>query len=301
MTTSSARAQLFFDQGLRLAYGFNHPEALRAFKEAARIDPDCAMAYWGWALVLGPNINLPMPPEVVEQAQRAIGMAMERRDKASARERDYIEALSRRYGREAGTDRAPLDRAYAGAMRAVHEKYPDDDDAATLYAEALMDLSPWSYWTKDGRPGPDTPEILRVLEDVLAQNPGTWERSTTTSTWWRRWIPSGRSPSPTVSGGWPRGPGTSSTCRPTSTSKSDDTRMPRPSTSTRSRPTRATSPSAAPRASIPLNYYPHNIHFLFWTRMMQGRSGTPWPRREGVAAASPRTSTATTGRSTRLS
>ena len=168
VTTSSERAQLFFDQGLKLTYGFNHEEALRSFKEAARLDPDCAMAYWGWALVLGPNLNLAMKPEVVPQAWKAIGLALERKERVSARERDYIDALAARYSPDPGADRAPLDRAYADAMRELHGKYPADLDAATLYAASLMEASPWNYWTPDRRPRPDTPEILATLEQVLA-------------------------------------------------------------------------------------------------------------------------------------
>jgi len=171
VTTSSERAQMFFDQGLRLTYGFNHQEALRAFKEAARLDPDCAMAYWGWALVLGPNLNLPMQPEVVEQAREAIDLALQKADKATPVERGLIQALSERYTDDPEADRAPLDAAYAGAMGALHEKHPDDADVATLYAASLMNLSPWNYWTKDGRPRPDTPTILSVLESVIARDP----------------------------------------------------------------------------------------------------------------------------------
>ncbi len=132
VTTSSERAQLFFDQGLKLTYGFNHQEALRAFKEAARLDPDCAMAYWGWALVLGPNLNLPMRPEVVQQAYDAILMAVERTDKVSDAERMYVEALAERYSQDAGAGRGALDAAYARAMGKLHAKYPQDTDAATL-------------------------------------------------------------------------------------------------------------------------------------------------------------------------
>ena len=171
VTTKVERAQLFFDQGMKLTYAFNHAEAMRAFKEAARLDPDCAMAYWGWALVLGPNINMPMQKDAVPQAYEAIQMALARMDKVSARERDYIEALAKRYVKDPGAERAPLDQAYATAMRAVHEKDPADTDAGTLFAASLMELSPWNYWTPDGQPRENTLEMLRVLEGVLAQDP----------------------------------------------------------------------------------------------------------------------------------
>jgi tetratricopeptide (TPR) repeat protein len=171
VTTKSQKAQAFFDQGLLLTYGFNHMEALRAFKEAARLDPDCVMAYWGWALVLGPNLNLPMKPEMATRAWEALQMAQERKEKASPKERDYIEALATRYAADPEADRAALDRAFADAMRALHRKYPEDNDAATLFAASLMEASPWNYWTRDGKPHETTPEILATLEGVIARDP----------------------------------------------------------------------------------------------------------------------------------
>ena len=171
VTTGVPRAQLFFDQGLKLTYAFNHQEALRAFKEAARLDPDCAMAYWGWALVLGPNLNLPMKEEVVPQAWGAAQRAMSLRDKASEKERAYIEALALRYSSDPKAERAPLDEAYAAAMKRLHEAYPEDTDAATFYGAALMNLSPWNYWTRDGRPRPKTPALLAAFEAALRQDP----------------------------------------------------------------------------------------------------------------------------------
>jgi tetratricopeptide (TPR) repeat protein len=171
ITTRSAGAQQFFDQGLRLEYAFNHQEALRAFKEAARQDPDAAMAYWGWALVLGPNLNLAMKPDVVPQAWHAVQKAMGLRHRVSERDRDYIEALAVRYSEDPKAERAPLDRAYAEAMQRLHAKYPTDPDAATLYAAALMNLSPWNYWNRDGRPRANTPAVLAALEAALARDP----------------------------------------------------------------------------------------------------------------------------------
>lgn len=170
VTTHSEQARLFMNQGLNLTYGFNHAEAGRAFAEAARLDPHAAMAYWGQALVLGPNINAPMAPEDEPKAHALIQKAIALKDHVSQRERDYIDALAVRYtGRP--EDRKAADQAYAGAMRLLHEKYPDDQDAATLYAEALMDLQPWDYWLRDGRPHGGTPEIIKALDGVLAKNP----------------------------------------------------------------------------------------------------------------------------------
>ncbi len=166
----SERAQPFMNQGLNLTYGFNHAEASRAFGEAARLDPHCAMAYWGQALVLGPNINAPMDPTTEPKARELVQKALAMKHHVPARERDYIDALAVRYTGNPD-DRAAADQAYAGAMRMLSEKYPDDLDAATLYAEALMDLRPWNYWMRDGRPHPGTEDIAKTLERVVAANP----------------------------------------------------------------------------------------------------------------------------------
>jgi len=170
VTTQNPESQWFFDQGLRLTYAFNHSEALRAFKESARLDPKNAMAYWGWALVLGPNLNLPMVPEVAPQAYSAIQRAVSLKDKVSERERAYIEALAKRYTNQPTADRKPFDLAYARAMAKVVEIYPDDLDAATLYAASLMNLSPWDYWNLDGSPKGNTEEILKTLQSVADRN-----------------------------------------------------------------------------------------------------------------------------------
>ena len=171
VTTTSPRAQAYFDQGLRLVYGFNHGEAIRAFREAARIDPSCAMCWWGVALAYGPHVNGGMDAAAGAAAWDALTRAKAARAKASPRERDYVDALSARYAVDAPLDRARLDSAYARAMGKVVEKYPQDLDAATLYAEALMDLSPWNYWNDDGSPRPDTRTIVVQLERVIAAKP----------------------------------------------------------------------------------------------------------------------------------
>jgi tetratricopeptide (TPR) repeat protein len=170
VTTRSQQAQRFINQGLNLAYGFNHAEAGRAFAEAARLDPSCAMAYWGQALVLGPNINAGMAPEDEPKAFDLVSKAVSLKPRASSRERDYIDALATRYSGKP-SDREERNRAFANAMRALVKKYPADLDAATILAEALMDLRPWNYWTRDGEPYTETVEITRELERVLAKNP----------------------------------------------------------------------------------------------------------------------------------
>jgi tetratricopeptide (TPR) repeat protein len=171
VTTRSPESQRFFDQGLRLTYAFNHSEALRAFKEAVRLDPQNAMAYWGWALVLGPNLNLPMLSNVVPQAYQAIQHALALKDRVSERERAYIKALAKRYAANPTADRSSLDLAYARAMGRLVERYPDDLDAATLYAAALMNLSPWDYWNLDGSPKGNTEMILETLQSVIDRRP----------------------------------------------------------------------------------------------------------------------------------
>jgi len=171
ITTNSALAQKYFDQGVILAYGFNHEEAFRSFEEVARLDSNCAMAYWGMAYVLGPNINLPMDAGVVHTAYEAIQKAISLLDNETQREKDYVMALSKRYSAEALEDRAPLDQAYSEAMRNLSAKYPDDLDAATMFTESIMDLHPWNYWLKDGTAQPWTPELVAILEGVIKKNP----------------------------------------------------------------------------------------------------------------------------------
>jgi len=172
VTTSSAEAQRYFDQGLILAYAYNLEEAVRTFEEATRLDPECAMAYWGLALAWGPHINNPLMGEKASKAAfDADGKAMALRDKASPVERELIEALSKRYAWPPPEDRKPLNVAYADAMRAVHAAHPDDPDVAALFADAMMNLRPWDLWTRDGQPQPGTPEIVRTLEALLAAYP----------------------------------------------------------------------------------------------------------------------------------
>jgi tetratricopeptide (TPR) repeat protein len=170
VTTKSSRAQQFINQGINLTYGFNHAEAGRAFAEAARLDPSLAMAYWGQALVLGPNINAAMAPDDEPKALALVHKAVSLARGVTPRERDYIDALAKRYTGKAD-DRQTADRAFAGAMRALTKKYPRDLDAATIFAEALMDLRPWNYWTRDGVPLEGTGEAVAALERVFAANP----------------------------------------------------------------------------------------------------------------------------------
>jgi tetratricopeptide (TPR) repeat protein len=172
ITTANERAQAYFDQGLRLAYAFNHGEAQRAFRVAQKLDPDCAMCFWGEALVLGPNINLPMQEDAIAPAFAAVQKAKALAAKAGPREQALIAALVLRYSSDPKVARAPFDAAYAAEMAKVAAQFPDDDEIATLYAEAVMDLSPWDYWKPGGQePNPQSTPIVPTLERVLARNP----------------------------------------------------------------------------------------------------------------------------------
>jgi tetratricopeptide (TPR) repeat protein len=172
VTTSSELAQRYFDQGMRLTFAFNHPEALVSFREARRIDPDCAMCYWGEAWVLGPNINAPMDPDAVAPAQLAAKMASDKSAGASEAEQALIAAMRQRYQAAEGKERADLDLAYAEAMAAVAKRFPDDTDIQVLYAESLMNLRPWDYWEADGETlWPEVADLAGTLERALTQDP----------------------------------------------------------------------------------------------------------------------------------
>lgn len=172
ISTASAKAQAYFDQGLRLTFAFNHAEAARAFRAAQQLDPGCAMCYWGEALVLGPNINAPMFPAAVAPAASAASNAMARAAGARPAEQALIKAVARRYAATPPADRAPLDQAYADAMAEAARAFPNDDTIQVLYAEALMDLSPWDYWEAAGsKPKPRTAPMVDALERVLERNP----------------------------------------------------------------------------------------------------------------------------------
>jgi tetratricopeptide (TPR) repeat protein len=170
ISTHKPEAQRFFDQGLRLYYAFNHAEAIRSFRAAQRIDPDCAMCWWGEALAWGPNINLPMDRPSAAKAYAAVRQALLRRDGASGKEQGLIQALALRYASPPPDDRARLDRDYADALRVLTKKYPHDQDIAVLYGESLMDLRPWDYWTETGEPKPGIAEALASFEKVIEVN-----------------------------------------------------------------------------------------------------------------------------------
>jgi tetratricopeptide (TPR) repeat protein len=272
VTTASEASQYFFDQGLRLTYGFNHSEALRSFKEAARLDPNNAMAYWGWALVLGPNINLPMQPEVAEQAFAAIQRAVMLKDKVADVERAFIEALAVRYAPVAPNDRRSLDVAYADAMARMVTNYPDNLDAATLHGAALMNLSPWDYWEGDGQPKPNTEILIAEFKSVMARNPAhpgaihyyihavevaRPEQAEAPADILRHLMPGAGHMVHMPSHIYMR-VGRYADAFDTNRAAAD-----------------ADSGYIAQcnaQGIYPLNYYPHNLHFLVWAAMFQGRS-----------------------------
>jgi len=171
ITSNHPDVQRWFDQGLMLAYGFNHDAAERTFVHATELDRDCAMCWWGAALVLGPHVNAGMDPGNNEMAWERLKMAQANAAKASPREQAFIRALGARYSAQPPDDRRQLDIAYADAMAAVVEEFPDDLDAATLHAEALMDLQPWDYYDDQQQPKGRTSEIVAELESVMARNP----------------------------------------------------------------------------------------------------------------------------------
>lgn len=171
VSTRDAKAQAYFDQGMRYVYAFNHEQAVRSFNEATKRDPELAMGYWGAALALGPNINMDVDPDREKQAYEAVQAAAQHLTKASAKERDLVAALQKRYSNDPKADLKKLAVDYSKAMGDVSKKYPTDDDIAVLYAESIMDLRPWKFWSHDGKPAEGTEEAVKTLQSVLRRNP----------------------------------------------------------------------------------------------------------------------------------
>lgn len=177
ITTNDPDAQRYFNQGLIIDFAFNHAESARSFRAAQTLDPECAMAYWGEALALGPNINVTsngkatMTDDERRQAYAAIQKAVALKSNGTQQEQDFIDALATRYNGDPATKREPLDWAYMNAMRELYHKYPSDDDAASLFAESIMNTMPWDYWIDSEQPKPLTAEAIEVLETVLTRSP----------------------------------------------------------------------------------------------------------------------------------
>jgi tetratricopeptide (TPR) repeat protein len=171
VSTRDAKAQAYFDQGMKYVYAFNHEQAVRSFNEATRRDPELAMGYWGAALALGPNINMDVDPDREKQAYDAVHAAAKHLAHASQKERDLVAALTKRYTNDPQADLKKLAADYSNAMGALAKKYPADDDVAVLYAESIMDLHPWKFWSHDGKPSEGTEAAIAQLQTVLARNP----------------------------------------------------------------------------------------------------------------------------------
>lgn len=171
VTTPSKQTQRYFDQGVRLVFGFNHKEAIRSFRSAAQLDPTCAMAHWGVAYAYGPHVNKPMDASDTTNAWAALQLALANQSRVTPKEQAYIAALARRYQADHTDDRSALDKAFAAAMRDLVKQYPDDLDAQVIFAESLMNTMPWDYWTRDRTPKPETEEILAALRFVSSRNP----------------------------------------------------------------------------------------------------------------------------------
>ena len=178
ITTADPDAQRYFDQGMVLAFGFNHAESIRSFRAAQTLDPGCAMCFWGEALATGPNINVTsngkaiMTPDERADARAAIDQALALIDGVTPKEQDWIRALDERYDGQADTPRDPLDRAWADALANMAARYPNDTTVASVYAEALMNTMPWDYWGPNGEAKPDTQAVIASLEAVMEADPG---------------------------------------------------------------------------------------------------------------------------------
>ncbi|MFB6350626.1 MAG: tetratricopeptide repeat protein [Bradymonadaceae bacterium] len=274
VSTPVPDAQRYFDQGLVLAFGFNFAEAARSFRQAQRYDPTCAMCYWGEALVLGPNYNSGMPEENVPVAWEAIQRAQKLADEhATPRERAYIDALSKRYGPSPVDDRTSRDQAYAEAMGNLADKYPDDHDATTMHAEALMIAHPWDLWEQNGDAKPWTPEILSILEGVIDAEPNhplanhLYIHATEASDHPERALASARRLEDMV-------PGAGHLLHMPAHTYIRTGDYHRASEATRRGARADERYLSRPHAEgeYPLAYYPHNYHFLWATTTMEGRS-----------------------------
>jgi tetratricopeptide (TPR) repeat protein len=294
VTTTNPAAQRYFDQGLRLVYAFNHDEATRAFREVARLDPGCAMAWWGVALAAGPNYNVPIDDErdrVARDAMaKAIALAPRTKGPLSEPEQAYINALAKRYARPSGTDRKQLDRDYADAMRDVARSRPDDLDAATLFAESLMVLRPWDLWTLDGTPQPGTTEIVETLEGVLARDPN----HPGANHYYIHAVEASPNPGRALASAERLGGLAPAAGHLVHMPSHVYMRVGRYADAAEANRRAITADERymarqRPDGAYPLMYYPHNIHFLWSAASMEGRSA------ESIAAANKLTARLTPG------
>ncbi|MCL6295199.1 tetratricopeptide repeat protein [Jejuia spongiicola] len=274
ITTDNVLVQRYFNQGMTLAYGFNHAEAARSFYYATKLDPTCAMAFWGYAYVLGPNYNAGMEDDNYQRAYQAIQKAIELSSNATKKEKDFIKVMALRYASEPPEDRTDLDTQYSNALKKLYDKYPDDTEISTLYAESLMNLHPWDLNEKDGTEKPWTVEIVSLLEKLIAQNPKhpgahhfyihaveaskTPERSDASAKLFDEGLVSGSGhllhmPSHTYirTGEYHKG-----TLSNIAAVKADSTYV----------------TTCHAQGAYPLGYYPHNYHFMAATATLEGNS-----------------------------
>jgi tetratricopeptide (TPR) repeat protein len=274
ITTNDSLVQRYFNQGMTLAYGFNHAEAARSFYYATKLDPKCAMAFWGYAYVLGPNYNAGMEDDNYERAYDAIQKAVDLSENATEKEKQFIAAMALRYSPEAPEDRTELDTKYSKALEKLYVQYPNDTEISALYAESLMNLHPWDLNEKDGSEKPWTKEIVSLLEKLIEQNPvhpgahhfyihaveasSTPERSNISAKAFDDGLVSGSGhllhmPSHTYirTGEYHKG-----TLSNIAAVKADSTYV----------------TSCHAQGAYPLAYYPHNYHFMAATATLEGNS-----------------------------
>ena len=274
ITTDNVLVQRYFNQGMTLAYGFNHAEAARSFYYATKLDPTCAMAFWGYAYVLGPNYNAGMEDDNYQRAYQAIQKAIELSSNTTKKEKDFIKVMALRYASEPPEDRTDLDTQYSNALKKLYDKYPDDTEISALYAESLMNLHPWDLNEKDGTEKPWTVEIVSLLEKLIAQNPKhpgahhfyihaveaskTPERSDASAKLFDEGLVSGSGhllhmPSHTYirTGEYHKG-----TLSNIAAVKADSTYV----------------TTCHAQGAYPLGYYPHNYHFMAATATLEGNS-----------------------------
>jgi tetratricopeptide (TPR) repeat protein len=270
--TSNAEAQKMFDQGLAQAFGFNHEAAIRSFERAAELDPSSPMPHWGKAWALGPNYNIDIDDARAKTAYESLAKAQSLAAGAAALEKAYVDALATRYSADPSADRAALARAFSQAMGELSRRYPDDHDAAVIYAESLMNLTPWKLWTPDGKPAANTEQIVAVLESVLQRNPNHLGANH----YYIHAVEASRSPARALP----------SAQRLTALSESSGHLLHMPAhvfarTGDHASAAAANAAGAAadrrylvsapPNGMYGMMYYPHNLHFLADSHMMQGR------------------------------
>lgn len=272
IATESQLAQKFFDQGLALIFGFNHDEAARLFARAAELDPKSPMPHWGIALALGPNYNMPPMPEREEKAWKAIESAVKLAKNAPENERAYVNALAKRYSKDPDADRKQLAVIYKDAMKDVWSRYPDDLDAATIYAESMMNLRPWQLWSPEGEPAEGTLEILSVLEGVLRRDPN----HPGANHYYIHAVEASKNPERALPSANRLGmlmPGAGHMVHMPSHIfiRTGDHELSATVNVTASEVDRKYIERSGAKGVYPLMYYSHNLHFVSYARMMQGR------------------------------